>query len=111
MTSEQIEAAVAEYLASGEPQAVAGRTFEPLLCPVARACRFQWHHRYEVLATGIYAVRKCGECATPTATTRRFIAAVDSEPTRLVTFGRCRELFDQAKDKENPSTCPAVKAG
>lgn len=96
MNSQEIEAAVADYLAFGEPQAVAGITDEPFRCPVARACRARWHHRYKVFTMGIYAVRKYGECAAPTATTLRFIAAVDAEPARFVTFARCRTLWDAA---------------
>jgi len=96
MTPQEIESAVTDYLASGEPEAVAGTTFEFLRCPVARACRFKWHHRYAVYPTGVYAMRQGGECATPTASTRRFIAAVDAEPTRLVTFARARVLWDAA---------------
>ncbi|MCA1668314.1 MAG: hypothetical protein LC793_13150 [Thermomicrobia bacterium] len=98
MTSEQIEAALVAYLDSGEADAVAGLTRLDSSCPVARACRAEWHHRYTVFLNSVYSVAACGPCATLTPSVACFVALVDAEKGRSVTFARARDLFEQAKE-------------
>ena len=89
MNSDEVEAAVAAYLAAGADGDVAGHTCDPNTCPVARG------------SGGFVGDEQCYvqfRRHPHAPTVRRFVALVDAEPGPTVTFARARALWQRAKE-------------
>jgi len=98
MTGAEVEAALVAWLAAGAPDRVAGLIREANSCPIARACRARWHHRYVVHARVVYLGSPFGDYVALTPTLQYFVSLVDAEARQTVTFARCRDLMKLAKE-------------